>query len=124
VQDLAQQGKGRLEAVATPEPPDEGLIVNATSIGMARPDGPPDAAEGFKELPLSADVGGDRQIVVDLVYRQGGTPLTRLARSRGSVCVDGFDVLVHQGAVSFRLWTGMEAPLRAMRRGAKDGKTH
>jgi shikimate dehydrogenase len=125
VQDFSQPGKGRLEAVAAPEVPKEGLIVNATSIGMAKPDsGAPDAAEGFKELPLSADVGGDRQIVVDLVYRQDGTPLTRLARSRGAVCVDGFDVLVHQGAASFRLWTGREAPLGAMRRGAKDGKTH
>jgi shikimate dehydrogenase len=125
VQDFSRAGAGRLEAVEAPTAPDSGLIVNATSVGMAKPgSGASNAAEGFKELPLSADVGGDRQIVVDLVYRQDGTPLTRLARSRGAVCVDGFDVLVHQGAASFRLWTGREAPLGAMRRGAKDGKTH
>ena len=80
--------------------------------------------QGVKDLPLSADVWGDRQIVVDLVYRQDGTPLARLARSRGAVCVDGFDVLVHQGAASFRLWTGREAPLGAMRSGAQHGKTY
>ena len=34
-------------------------------------------ADAFKELPLSADVWGDRQIVVDLVYRHDGTPLAR-----------------------------------------------
>ena len=125
VQDLSQAGQGRLEAVHASGVPEAALIVNATSIGMPKPDtGGSEATEGFKELPLSADVGGDRQIVVDLVYRQGGTPLTRLARSQGAVCVDGFDVLVHQGAASFRLWTGMEAPLGAMRRGAEDGKTH
>jgi shikimate dehydrogenase len=125
VQDLSQPRRGRLEAVAGPGVLDAPLIVNATSVGMAKPDGhASDPAEGFKELPLPADVGGDRQIVVDLVYRQDGTPLTRLARSRGAVCIDGFDVLVHQGAASFRLWTGMEAPLGAMRRGAEDGKTH
>jgi shikimate dehydrogenase len=80
--------------------------------------------EAVKELPLSADVWGDRQILVDFVYRQHGTPLVRLARERGVLSVDGFDVLVHQGAASFRLWTGREAPLRALRIGAKNGKTY
>ena len=85
---------------------------------MQAPDAP-EATEVFKELPLSADELDDRLIVVDLVYRQDRTPLVRAAlRTRGCVCVDGFDVLVHQGAASFRLWTGMQAPLGAMRRGA------
>jgi shikimate dehydrogenase len=125
VQDLSQAGGGHLTAIETPDVAYARLLVNATSVGMKNQDGhASDAAAGFKELPISADVWGDRQIVVDLVYRQDGTPLARYARSRGAVCVDGFDVLVHQGAASFRLWTGMEAPLGAMRRGAKDGKTH
>lgn len=119
-------GETALEAVEAPHVPATGLLVNATSVGMSHVPEKPQAegAEGFKELPLSADVGGDRQIVVDLVYRQGGTPLARHARSRGAVCVDGFDVLVHQGAASFRLWTGMEAPLGAMRRAAGNRQTN
>jgi shikimate 5-dehydrogenase len=32
--------------------------------------------------------------------------------------VGGLDVLVAQGALSFELWTGLPAPLEAMRRGA------
>jgi shikimate dehydrogenase len=130
VQDFSQlRGEVALEVVEQPPLPRADLLVNATSVGMPQnQDDPqpeaPEAPEGFKELPISADVWGDRQIVVDLVYRQNGTPLARHARSRGAVCVDGFDVLVHQGAASFRLWTGLEAPLGAMRRGAKDGKTN
>jgi shikimate dehydrogenase len=127
VQDFAQlPGEHTLEAVREPHVPTTGVLVNATSVGMPRdPQQPPEEGpQSFKELPLSADVWGDRQIVVDLVYRQGGTPLARHARSRGAVCVDGFDVLVHQGAASFRLWTGMEAPLGAMRRGARNRETH
>ena len=125
VQDLSQAGERRLEATEAPRAADAGLVVNATSVGMKNGAGSASGpTEGFKELPLSADVGGDRQIVVDLVYRQDGTPLARHVRSRGAVCVDGFDVLVHQGAASFRLWTGLEAPLGAMRRGAKDGNPH
>jgi shikimate dehydrogenase len=119
------RGETRLEAVREPNVPPAEVLVNATSVGMPlEHDGfGADPAGGVKELPLSADVWVDRQIVVDLVYRQDGTPLARLARSRGAVCVDGFDVLVHQGAASFRLWTGLEAPLGALRRGAKDGNT-
>ncbi len=124
VQALSRIGEGRLKAVGEPDLPRAGILVNATSVGMpAGDDAAPDPHPGVKELPLSADVWGDRQIVVDLVYRQGGTSLARLARSRGAVLVDGFDVLVHQGAASFRLWTGLEAPLGALRRGAKNGKT-
>jgi shikimate dehydrogenase len=125
VQDLAQTGEGRLEATEVPNVAGAGLLVNATSVGMDKQDsGASDAAEAFKELPLSADVWGDRQIMVDLVYRQDGTALAREARSRGVLCVDGLDVLVHQGAASFQLWTGRKAPLGAMRRGAKDGNTY
>jgi shikimate dehydrogenase len=126
VQDLAQFRRGTwLEAASGPDLPAARLLVNATSVGMAVEGATeePDLGQGVKELPISADVWGDRQIVVDLVYRQNGTPLARLARSRGAVCVDGFDVLVHQGAASFRLWTGLEAPLGALRRGTEDRKT-
>ena len=102
--------------------PELARAVNATSVGMSASvdeDGLKEVRQGVKDLPLSADVWVDRLIVVDLVYRQNGTPLVRLARSRGAVCVDGLDVLVHQGAASFRLWAGMEAPLGAMRSAAK-----
>ena len=101
------------------------LLVNATSLGMRDPHASPEPGEGdefFKAVPLSADELGDRLTVVDLVYRQDRTPLLRAAQARGARCVDGFDVLVHQGAASFRIWTGMEAPLGAMRSGATDGE--
>jgi shikimate dehydrogenase len=123
VQDLSQPGgKTRLETVREAEITPAEVIVNATSVGMSASRDEEDLKElrqGVKDLPLSADVWGDRLIVVDLVYRQDGTPLARLARLRGAQCVDGLDVLVHQGAASFRLWTGMEAPLGAMRSAAK-----
>ena len=101
------------------------LLVNATSLGMRHPHAGPEPGEGdefFKAVPLSADELDDRLTVVDLVYRQDRTPLLRAAQARGACCVDGFDVLVHQGAASFRIWTGMEAPLGAMRSGATHGE--
>jgi len=115
------------EIVATADPSLEraDLLVNATSVGMVSPGSQsPDRGvpDPIKELPLSADELSDRLIVVDLVYRQDRTPLVRAARARGLRCADGIDVLVHQGAVSFRLWTGMHAPLGAMRSGATNGE--
>jgi shikimate dehydrogenase len=112
-----------LEALSEPDAATYDLILNATSVGMARPGGVNAGGEGgdpFKALPLSADELRDRQMMVDLVYRHEGTSLLLAARERGLRYVDGFDVLVHQGAASFRRWTGMEAPLEVMRRAARD----
>jgi shikimate dehydrogenase len=94
---------GRL--VVAPGPAD--LLVNCTSVGLH------DAGE----TPLRdvAEFGA----VVDLVYREGGTRLVRDAQSAGVPAVDGLEVLVQQGARSFAIWTGREAPLDAMREAAR-----
>ena len=93
--------------VAAPIPAE--ILVNCTSVGL-RPSSNP-----FKELPLEADVLGEYATVVDLVYRAGGTVLTREAHKRGASVVDGLEILVRQGALSFSLWTGLPAPLHTMR---------
>ena len=58
------------------------------------------------------------QAVVDLAYRADGTPTALVAAAREAGCrlvVDGLEALVRQGAASFELWTGAEAPVDAMR---------
>jgi shikimate dehydrogenase len=58
------------------------------------------------------------QAVVDLAYRADGRPtaLVAAARDVGSrLVLDGLEVLVRQGAASFRVWTGVEPPVDAMR---------
>jgi shikimate dehydrogenase len=57
------------------------------------------------------------QTVVDLAYSQGAgdTALVTAARAAGCVVVDGREALVRQGARSFELWTGLRAPVEAMR---------
>jgi shikimate dehydrogenase len=97
------------EVAYRPEPAD--LLVNCTSVGLA--DGE------FKELPLDADALGTYATVADLVYRAGGTGLIAEARRRGCAVVDGLEVLVRQGALSFEAWTGLEAPVDAMRDAAR-----
>jgi shikimate dehydrogenase len=87
------------------------LVVNCTSVGLR--------GEGFKDLPIDADALGDSTIVADLVYRSGETALVAEARRRGCAVVDGLEVLIRQGALSFEAWTGREAPIDVMRDGAR-----
>ncbi len=57
------------------------------------------------------------QTVIDLAYLtdEGETALAAAARVAGCELIDGLDVLVAQGAASFALWTGLPAPVDAMR---------
>ncbi|MGI8412049.1 MAG: shikimate dehydrogenase family protein [Solirubrobacteraceae bacterium] len=89
--------------------PPADLLVNCTSSGL-------DAADRtLKSLPLSADDLVRYRCMVDLVYIDTETPLARAARERGIPLVDGLELLVGQGALSFELFTGRPAPLTAMR---------
>jgi shikimate dehydrogenase len=93
-----------------PEPAD--ILVNCTSVGLQDPEAAP------LDLAHLEDRYG---MVVDLVYREGGTALTRAAQARGLTAVDGLEILVRQGARSLRIWTGREAPVEAMRLAARQG---
>jgi shikimate dehydrogenase len=79
------------------------LLINATPLGRN------------EEMPLRPAALPKSGAVIDLVYVTGGTPLVRKARSLGLPTVDGWEVLLTQGAESFLLWTGRAAPLDAMR---------
>jgi shikimate dehydrogenase len=109
--ELARELGGR--AVERPVAAD--LLVNCTSVGLQLS---ATEAAALNQLCMTADLVGSYAYVVDLVYRDDLTPLLALASSRGVATVDGLEVLVAQGALSFEHWTGRSAPLDAMRRGA------
>lgn len=95
------------------EPAD--LLVNCTSIGLDQP-----GAE-LKPLPAGADEIAMFGCVIDFVYSDCETELIRTARRAGKPTVDGLDVLVGQGALSFELFTGHAAPVEQMRAAAGAG---
>jgi shikimate dehydrogenase len=90
------------------------VIVNCTSVGLADPE------STFKALPLRADELGAGHLVVDMVYRHGGTLLLNTPKANGAEVVDGLEILVAQGAASFERWTGRTAPDQAMREAVRD----
>ena len=55
-------------------------------------------------------------IVCDIVYTPPETNLLKAAAERGLKSVGGMGMLVHQGAISFQLWTGKRPSVRTMRR--------
>jgi shikimate dehydrogenase len=85
-----------------------------------RGDWPPDP--GGADLVVHATpvkgevvVGVERgQTLIDLPYPESAT--AEAARAAGARVLDGREVLVAQGAASFRLWTGEPAPVEIMRR--------
>jgi shikimate dehydrogenase len=86
------------------EPVDAEMVVNCTPVGLQDDEIPLDP-KGFAT-------------VVDLVYRNGGTPFLGAA-DPGARTVDGLEILVRQGAFSLERWTGRPAPLDAMRLAAQ-----
>jgi shikimate dehydrogenase len=106
-----------VQAVPAPTPAD--LLVNCTSVGLHTPAGVERSAtdgEALNQLGLTFDQVGEYSYVVDFVYRSGSTPLLAAATAHGAATVDGLEILVAQGALSFELWTGRKAPLELMRR--------
>jgi shikimate dehydrogenase len=79
-----------------PEVADADLVVHATPV----------RDEVLFEL-------GEGQTLVDLPYPRTAT--AEAAAAAGARVLDGLEVLVAQGAASFELWTGLEAPVAAMR---------
>jgi shikimate dehydrogenase len=57
---------------------------------------------------------GRGQTLIDLPYPRTAT--AEAAAANGARILDGLEVLVAQGAASFELWTGLPAPVGAMRR--------
>ncbi|HTE18768.1 MAG TPA: shikimate dehydrogenase, partial [Armatimonadota bacterium] len=54
-------------------------------------------------------------LVCDVIPNPPDTPFLQLARQAGATTLDGLGMLVWQGAIAFRMWTGCEAPVGVMR---------
>jgi shikimate dehydrogenase len=86
------------------------LLVNTTSVGMHPDD------DGMPPVPADALFPG--LFVFDLIYNPGRTRLLSLALDRGCRVQNGVEMLVWQGALAFRRWTGVDAPPVDVMRGA------
>jgi len=86
---------------------DTDFLIQATSLGLRPGDPPP--------FDLSLLRPGLRLAVFDTIYLE--TPILKRARETGLPAAGGAAMLLYQGAKSFEIWTGLPAPIEAMRAG-------
>jgi len=84
--------------------PKEGIVINATSVGMS----PGDPA------PIGLNTFSNNIYVYDMIYSPPLTPLLRQAQVLEVPYANGLTMLVQQGALALELWTGAIAPVRTM----------
>jgi shikimate dehydrogenase len=84
------------------------IVVNATSVGL------------FPDVDARLDVDPDSlragMVVADVIPNPPRTALLAAAEARGCTVLDGLGMLVNQGVISIRHWTGVDADAAVMRR--------
>ena len=89
-------------------PADADILVNATSIGLY-----PDVTA----MPrVALDSIRPDLLVCDVIPNPPQTAFLKAAAARGATHLDGLGMLVYQGAIAFKLWTGVEPDVAVMRR--------
>jgi shikimate dehydrogenase len=84
------------------------ILVNATSIGMGL---------NIKETPVVAALLNPELIVFDTIYHPAETQLLKWAKKTCTKAIGGLDMLLWQAALAFKIWTGLEAPFDAVKKG-------
>jgi shikimate dehydrogenase len=92
--------------------PDADIVINATSIGLyPHVDG---------RLDIDVETLKPGMVVADVVPSPPRTNLIRDAEARGCTIVDGLGMLVNQGVISIKYWTGIDVDATVMRRKLED----
>jgi len=93
------------------------LIVNTTPIGMN------DQKNVKNNIPLGNEIWNclsNKTILYDLIYTPRPTNWLKLGQEKNCFVIDGLDMLVGQGALSIKLWSGFnEVPVQIMKSSAK-----
>ena len=93
------------------------LIVNTTPIGMNR------KTTEEESIPLGLKIWdslSNKTILYDLIYTPRPTNWLKLGAQKNCLTIDGLDMLVEQGALSIKLWSGFnDVPIETMKSSAK-----
>lgn len=102
IETIALDDKGAIKARLS----ETDILVNSTSAGMEEGETMEVPLESLKESAT----------VYDLVYKPRETSLVKKARELGHRASGGLSMLLYQGALSFEIWTGRDAPVDVMRK--------
>ncbi len=82
------------------------IVINATSIGLGDADA---------RVPLQLDSLRPGMVVADVIFNPAQTRLIRDAAARDCTTLDGLGMLVNQGMIGFKVWTGVDPDPGVMR---------
>ncbi|MEM7146488.1 MAG: shikimate dehydrogenase [Verrucomicrobiota bacterium] len=88
------------------------VVINATSIGLF-----PDVDA---RLNLALESLREGMVVADVIPNPPRTNLVRDAEERGCRVIDGLGMLVNQGIIGIKHWSGVEADAGVMRKALED----
>ena len=88
------------------------VVINATSIGLY-----PDVNA---RLPLDTAGLKPGMVVADVIPNPPATRLVREARAKGCKVIDGLGMLVNQGVIGIRHWSGIDPDPAVMRKALED----
>jgi shikimate dehydrogenase len=95
-----------------PIPADTDILVNATSIGL------------FPDINSKPDINYNtitaKMVVCDVIPNPPYTGFLKEAEKKGAKILDGLGMLVYQGAIGFKMWTGQDAPVETMHQALKE----
>ncbi len=87
-------------------PEEADVVINATSIGLF---------DLQARVPVDVDTLREGLVAADVVFNPPETRFLQEAAGRGCVVLDGLGMLVNQGVISFKIWTGIEPDTAVMR---------
>lgn len=86
---------------------DVDIFTNATSVGL------------YPNIDQKPDVDYDTlcssMVVTDVIFNDPHSLFLQEAEKRGAKTINGLGMLVNQGALNFKLWTGVDAPIDTMK---------
>jgi shikimate dehydrogenase len=88
--------------------PDAGIVINATSIGLY--------PHVHDRLDIDIESLKPGMVVADVIPNPPRTHFIKDAEARGCTIVDGLGMLVNQGVIGIKYWTGVDADATVMRR--------
>lgn len=88
------------------------IVINSTSIGL------------FPDIDAQLNIDFDTLragiVVADVIPNPPKTHLLREAKARGCVTLDGLGMLVNQGVIGIKYWTGIDADAGVMRKALEE----
>lgn len=81
------------------------IIINSTSIGMT---------PNVGQMPMSLETISRDTLVCDLIYSPMKTRFLSEAEKKHASIMNGMGMFIHQGAIAFEYWTGLDAPVDIM----------